>query len=288
MTRPHASERLAEMHRETAEFVASRTGSTPDVVMILGSGLGDLADSVESGVVLPYSSLPHFPRTSVAGHAGNLVAGRMSGRSVLVVRGRFHLYEGHAPERVVYPVAVAAALGARSLFVTNASGGIRPGFRPGTLMWISDHINWTGCHPTAASTGNPGTSDVHDPRYLIRRTAPCYDAAWRNRAGERAREDGISTEEGTYLWTRGPSYETRAEIRAFRKLGADAVGMSTVPEVLEARRAGMRVIGLSTITNLAAGLGAGSLNHEEVIAAGQSVRRSMERLARIVLETAPR
>jgi len=270
---------------EAADFLGQKIDAPPAVVLVLGSGMGDLADRVEHGVSIPYAGIPHFPSTTVPGHTGRLVIGKLGGRRVLVVQGRFHLYEGHPIDKVVLPVNVAARLGAQCLFVTNAGGGIRKGFHPGTLMWITDHINWTGA-PTRRPTF-PGERTADALESLARGSGACYDAAWTDRAANCADALGIPTERGTYLWTRGPSYETKAEIRAFRKLGADVVGMSTVPEVVAARRAGMAVIGLSTVTNLAAGLGGGSLDHSEVIETGRSVRHALERITAAVIETAP-
>ncbi len=277
---------IREEIREASAFVCSRTERMPQVALILGSGLGSLADAVNDAVVIEARDIPHLPASTVSGHKGRLVIGELGGRNVVVVQGRLHMYEGHSLSKVVFPIHLVHALGASCLFVTNASGGINTGFQPGTLMWITDHINWTG--GGLVQTTNPDCPDCPDEAYA---RAQCpdgyYDEAWTLRSAQIADEMGIATRTGTYLWTRGPSYETKAEIRSFRFLGADAVGMSTVPEVIQARRLGMKVIGLSTITNFAAGLSKEPLNHEEVIETGKMVSKALMRLAIGVIELAP-
>lgn len=272
--------------KEIAEAVAYIRGVTPlvpEIAIILGSGLGALADSVSDPVVVEAASVPNLPATSVTGHRGRFVFGRLGGRSVVVIQGRLHMYEGHNAAKTVYPVRIAHALGATCLFVTNASGGINAEFVPGTLMWITDHINHTGVSPpqtTRPLQGEPA-------EWPARKWSDYYDLEWTSRGEKAARDMGVETKRGTYLWTRGPSYETKAEIRFFRTMGADAVGMSTVPEVIQAKRDGMSVIGLSTITNAAAGMSGEPLNHEEVIETGQQVRESLESLAVAVIRAAP-
>ena len=243
---------------------------------MLGSGLGAMAQAAEDAVTIPTSELPGYPRSTVAGHDGRLVFGRLAGREVVFVQGRLHLYEGLCVRAVTFPVRLVHALGARRLVVTNAAGGINPRYRPGTLMFIEDHINLAFAHPLAGpvADGLPRFVDLSAP----------YDRAWLAAAEDVALGLGIATRRGTYLWTSGPSYETKAEIRLFARLGADAVGMSTVPEVIQARQLGMRVLGLSTITNPAAGLGAEPLAHEDVLAVGERLRGELERLLRGVLE----
>ena len=283
-----------EMVSEAVSYIRDRTDHSPDIALILGSGLGDLADAVTGAVSFASKDIPHFPNTTVRGHKGRLVLGSLGGRSVVVIQGRLHMYEGHSIPKVVFPLHLVHALGASCLFVTNASGGIQPGFRPGTLMWITDHINWTGeclsnkIAPDTVAAASMSTGLVEHPLMgRIRESVDYYDDAWTRRAALQADALGIPTRRGTYLWTRGPTYETKAEIKAFRTLGADAVGMSTVPEVIAAHRLGMTVIGLSTITNLAAGLGNEMLDHSEVIETGKSVRGALEQLAIAVLKTAP-
>lgn len=255
-----AREAVAEIHR--------RTEIKPRLGLILGSGLGELAELIESPDIVPTSDLPGFAASTVQGHEGRLIFGDLEGTPVVFLQGRTHLYEGHPPHRIVHPVRVFSALGVGSLLVTNAAGGIRPDFPPGTLMWITDHIDFS-FEPMAGAAGEPETGS--------RRASP-YDLNWQRRAASIAAGLGIDTVEGTYIWTRGPSYETPAEIRAFRRLGADAVGMSTVPEVRQAHRLGLHVLGLSTITNPAAGVGDEPLSHDEVLETGRLVRANLERL----------
>ena len=247
----------------------------PEVALVLGSGLGDLAEAAEDAVAVAAHTLPGYPASTVAGHQGRLVFGRLEGRGVVFVQGRLHLYEGHPMRAVTFPIRLVHALGARSVLVTNAAGGINPLFRPGTIMFITDHLNLSFASPLAGPNrdGGPRFPDMSAP----------YDPAWLERAERVALQLGIDTRRGTYLWTHGPSYETKAEIRAFARLGADAVGMSTVPEVLQARYLDLRVLGISTITNPAAGLGTEPLAHEDVLAVGRRMRGALERLLRGIL-----
>lgn len=251
------------------------TDRVPRLALVLGSGLNDLAEAVADPIAVDTGSLPGYPRSTVEGHRGRLVFGTLEGCPVLVVQGRLHAYEGHPLEVVTLPVRLAARLGATHVLLTNAAGGIRDGFHPGTLMWIVDHIDWVHRRPVRRDTGAaPGAWARPDQ-------AP-YDRTWQQRVAAAAREAGVPTEAGTYLWTLGPSFETPAEIRLFARLGADAVGMSTVPEAAAAREAGLRVLGLSTITNIAAGLSESTLNHEEVLETGRRVRARLETVVRIV------
>jgi len=256
--------------KDAVDLIRSRVPEMPTLGLILGSGLSDLAEMVDDPVILETASLPGYPASTVEGHKGRLVFGRLGSIQVVFVQGRLHVYEGHSVKSATFPVRVLGGLGVNRLIVTNAAGGIRPEFSPGTLMWITDHINMAFRHPHSrkASADGRSTSAAHHP----------WDEAWTTAAKAVADRLGIVTQEGCYLWTLGPSYETRAEIRMFAGFGADAVGMSTVPEVLEANELGMRVLGLSTITNHAAGLGHESLNHEEVLEVGRQVRGNLERL----------
>lgn len=248
---------------------------TPRLALVLGSGLGALAEAAEDAVVFPTADLPGYPPSTVSGHRGRLVFGRLEGQDVVFVQGRVHLYEGHPVRAVTFPIRLVHALGARRLLVTNAAGGISPHCPPGTLMFLSDHINLAFASPLAGPNvdGGPRFPDMSAP----------YDPAWTDRAEALALAAGIATRRGVYLWTRGPSYETKAEIQAFRRLGADAVGMSTVPEVIQARYLGMRVLGLSTITNYAAGLHPDPLVHEDVLEVGRQIRGDLERLVRCIV-----
>ncbi len=248
----------------------------PRVALVLGSGLGVLAEAAEDAVRIPTGEIPGYPASTVAGHAGELVFGRFAGLPVVFVNGRVHMYEGHAARAATFPVRLAHALGARHLLLTNAAGGIRRSFEPGTLMLIEDHLNVSFASPLAGPVddGAPRFPDLSEP----------YDAAWRAHARAAALRLGIALAEGTYAWVMGPSYETKAEIRMLERLGADAVGMSTVPETLQAVALGMKVLGLSTITNKAAGLGDELLAHDDVLAVGRRMRGDLERLVRACLE----
>ena len=261
------------------DAVRARTDLVPELALVLGSGLGALADEVEDATAIPTADVPGYPTSSVKGHAGRLVLGRLAGKPVLVVQGRVHLYEGHAPRALGFPVRLAHALGARGLVLTNAAGGIRRDFVPGTLMLIADHINLAGANPLTGPTG-PGETrfpDMSDP----------YSAAWRARARAAALRLGVPHREGVYLWTAGPSYETPAEIRFFERVGADAVGMSTVPETIQAAALGLPVLGISTITNPAAGIGSAPLDHEEVLEVGRAVRARLSSWVRALVEAGP-
>src|SRR5205814_1088495 len=233
------------------------------VAIGLGSGRGSVADAVQSAIRIPQAAVPGFPKPAAPGHKGELVAGTLEGVPVLVQSGRFHLYEGHAPQVAALPVRVFARLGIRTLILSNAAGGIRSTFRPPTLMLIADHINLMFRNPLegALEEGEQRFPDMSDP----------YARELRALAREVARQQKIGLEEGVYAALLGPSYETPAEIRMLGRLGADAVGMSTVPEVIVARARGIRCLGFSSITNVAAGLSAEPLSHEEVLAAGSPV-----------------
>ena len=244
----------------------------PRIAIVLGSGLGFLADQVDDAVRLSYRDIPGFPEPGVQGHAGQLVAGTLEGVPVLMQSGRFHLYEGHAADVAALPVRVFAALGLRTLVVTNAAGGIRRTLVPGTLMLISDHLNLMGRNPLvgAAVEGETRFPDMTDP----------YDTALRAVARGVARAEQLALEEGVYAGLLGPSYETKAEIDMLKRLGADAVGMSTVPEVIAARARGIKCVGISTITNQAAGLGGTPLSHAEVLEVAESVKGNLAKLVR--------
>ncbi len=260
-----------------AEFLTSRLGvMSPKVAIVLGSGLGELGSSVDDAIKIPYSEIPGFPGTSVVGHGGELIVGLLGGVPVVMQSGRFHLYEGHTPETVAYPVRTFADLGVETLIVTNAAGGIRPTFAPPLLMLIADHINYMWSNPLLGPVleGEERFPDMSEP----------YDLALRNLARDVALEHEIVLEEGVYAGVLGPNYETPAEIRMLAGLGADAVGMSTVPEVITARARGMRVLGISTITNVAAGISTKALSHDEVLAAGERMSERLTTLVRGVVK----
>jgi purine-nucleoside phosphorylase len=247
--------------QNAADFIRDRAGEGFRAALILGSGLGGLTDEMNERFCLPYGNIPGFPTALVPGHRGELVAGRLGGKRVLVFSGRFHLYQGYSPQQVVLPVRVAGLLSIPTLIVTNASGGINDSFKTGDLMLIRDHINCTGVNPLAGPEGALfGT-------VFIDMSRP-YDSALRKKAAEAASRVSMNAalREGVYLATLGPSYETKAEIGFFRSIGADAVGMSTVPEVIAAVQHRIRVLGISVITNLACGIGKGALDHREVLA----------------------
>jgi purine-nucleoside phosphorylase len=245
--------------RATAAALRNRIGTeTPVVGLILGSGLAGLANRFQEARRVSYREIPGFPEPTVVGHPGQLVAGTLAGRPALALAGRFHLYEGHDARLAAFPVRVLEALGVGTLFASNAAGGVRRTFRPGDLMVIADHVNLTGRNPLFGGV-EPGDTRFPDM------SAP-YDPALRaalHRAGARV---GVSLVDGVYGWALGPSYETPAEIRMLERLGIDAVGMSTVPEVIAARAAGMRVAGMSCVTNLASGITTAPVDHEEVLA----------------------
>ena len=232
-------------------------GRTPSVAIVLGSGLGAFAERLDDAVLVPYAHVPHFPSPGVIGHGGELVAGKLAGRGVLVQNGRSHVYEGHPAALVALPVRVFARLGIRTLVLTNAAGGIRRSLGPGTVMLIADHLNLTFRNPLLGPVlpGEERFPDMSDP----------YDSALRALAREVARERRIHLAEGVYAGLLGPSYETPAEIRMLERLGADAVGMSSVLEVIAARAAGIRCVGFSAITNPAAGMTMQKLDHGEVV-----------------------
>lgn len=249
----------------------SRLPFVPEALLVLGSGLGPLAEELDEPVVIPFGDVPGFPSAGVQGHAGRYVAGQFEGRRVLVQAGRFHVYEGHPLELVAAPVRIAAALGVGAIVLTNAAGGVNPDFVPGDIMVIEDHLNMMG--------RNPLVGPVFEPEQRFPDMSVAYDAELRAIAGRVALDTGIELRRGIYAAVTGPSYETPAEIRMLSLLGADAIGMSTVPEVIAARARGVRVLAFSLITNHAAGISREPLSHDEVLATGT---RSAERFGRLV------
>ena len=251
-----------------AEFALSRTGLRPRIGIVLGSGLGAFAEQLEEKTSISFAEIPHFPQSTVPGHSGKLVIGRVAGVAVAVMQGRVHAYEGYSSDEVVFPVRVLAAMGVRQVVLTNAAGGINPAFERGKLVLIADHINMSGRNPIAGPA-----DDRLGPRFFDMGEA--YSGRLRRLAHEAAREMEFRLDEGVYLSVLGPSFETPAEIRAFRTLGADLVGMSTVQETIAARQMGIEVLGISCVTNLAAGLGAEPLSHEEVMETGRAVEKQL-------------
>jgi len=267
--------------RETAAAIRRRAGRTPEIGIILGSGLGALADHVTADASIPVGDIPHFPLPRVEGHAGRLVVGLLEGRPVAVLQGRAHFYEGYPMAEVVFPVRALHALGARILIVTNASGGLNREWRAGDLMVISDHINFMGTNPLVGPN-----EDELGPRFPDM-SAP-YDPAFIAIAERAAVELGILLRKGVYVGVHGPSYETPAELRMLARCGADAVGMSTVHEVITARHAGMRVLGISAITDMATGETVSAVTHEDVIATARRIEPDFVRLVRRIVATLPR
>jgi len=265
-----------------AAHIRALTPHTPRVGIILGSGLGGFGSQVEDATVIPYSTIPHFPQSTVEGHSGNLILGTVERVPVAVMQGRVHAYEGYAMSEVTFPTRVLGLLGCRTLVVTNAAGGINANYKPGSLVVINDHINLTGTNaalgpnqPRFALTPNSGL------RFFDMTTA--YSPALRAIAHAQAATLGIALEDGVYLAVLGPSFETPAEIRAFRTLGADLVGMSTVHEVIVARHMGLSVLGISLVTNFAAGITSAPLNHLEVMEEGRQAETRFTALVKAIL-----
>ena len=252
---------------ETASHLRARCGAVPDTAVVLGSGLGDFADRLLEAIATPYADLPHWPLSTVVGHSGRLVIGNVGARRVAALAGRAHFYEGHDLATVVFGVRVMGRLGVRHVILTNAAGGINTGFAQGALMILDDHINLLGTNPLV------GPNDERfGPRFPD--MSEVYSSRMRRIADDAAAAAGVPVKHGVYVATHGPSYETPAEIRYFRSIGADAVGMSTVPEAIAARHMGLEVLGISCITNMAAGVLPGPLNHDEVMDTAARVRGS--------------
>lgn len=269
---------LQERITAAAAYLLEKVALRPEIALVLGSGLGDYADTLEDSVKIPYSEIPNFPQPTVPGHAGAFVFGVKAGKSVVVAQGRVHYYEGLSMQQITLPVRVLAAMGVKTLVLTNAAGGVNLNYRPGTLMLIADHINFSGNNPLIGEN-----LDQFGPRFPD--VSDLYTASLRKAIKTCAAEQGIPLEEGVYLMCAGPNYETPAEIRAFRTLGADAVGMSTVPEALVAGHCGMQVVGISCITNMAAGVLPVKLSHAEVMETAARVHDRFCRLVDGILQT---
>ena len=256
-----------ERLEQTAAHIRNQCGAAPDTAVVLGSGLGDFAGRLIDAVATPYGDLPHWPASTVIGHSGTLVIGNIGARRVAALAGRAHYYEGHEMATVVFAVRVMGLLGVKQVILTNAAGGINTSFAQGALMIIDDHINLLGSNPLIGP---------NDERLGVRfpDMSEVYSSRMRRIADEAAAGAGVPVMHGVYVATHGPSYETPAEIRYFRTIGADAVGMSTVPEAIAARHMGLEVLGISCITNMAAGVLPGPLNHEEVMETARRVRGS--------------
>src|SRR5580658_6073392 len=261
---------------QARDFLWSKTALRPKVGCVLGSGLGAFADEVEERVEIPYSEIPGWPVSTAVGHAGKLILGKVDGTPVAVMAGRAHFYEGYSIQQVVFPTRVLGALGVKSLLLTNAAGGIHPGFKQGCLVLLCDHINLQGTNPLV------GPNDERfGPRFPDMSEA--YSREFRELAHSAARELGIELYEGVYAGLSGPSYETPAEIRYLRTIGADLVGMSTVPEAIVASHMGIRVLGISCVTNMAAGILDQPITSEEVLETGQRVAKQFAALLRALI-----
>jgi len=263
--------------KEAADAVRSRITAVPDVAIVLGSGLGDFANTLAGAVSIPYDTLPHWPASRVIGHEGRLVVGETRGKRVAALAGRCHLYEGHGVETVTFPVRALGLLGLKTLILTNAAGGVNTGFSQGALMVIDDHINLTGHNPLVGPN-----DDRFGPRFPD--MTEVYAARLRAKADRAARAIPLQVPHGIYAALLGPSYETPAEIRYLRTIGADAVGMSTVPEAIAARHMGIEVLGISCITNMAAGVLPAPLDHAEVMATARRVRGQFVALLEGILD----
>jgi purine-nucleoside phosphorylase len=270
---------LYERATEAARFINSRAPQrTPRIAIVLGSGLGGVADAIEDAVEVPYDEIPFFMRSTVEGHAGRLVIGTLGGVEVVAMKGRFHYYEGYTMEEITFPVRVFALMGIKSLVLTNAAGGTATYLTPGSLMVVIDHINLMGDNPLRGLNDDrfgprfPDMTHVYTPEYI-------------SIAHDVAREMGVKLSEGVYLGLRGPSYETPAEVSLFTKLGGDALGMSTVPEAIVARHCQFKLLAISCITNMAAGLARGEINHQEVMEVGASAGHQ---LGELIMRAVPR
>ena len=259
-------------------YIRSRTDAEPEFGMILGSGLGDFADTLENRLVIPFSEIPDFPAATVPGHVGAFVFGTKHGKSIVCLQGRIHYYEGHPMSLLSMPVRMMAKLGVKLLVLTNAAGGVNKDYRPGDLMLITDHINFSG--------GNP-LIGPHEPEFGPRfpDVSDLYSSNLRLKVKLAAVEAGIGLRQGVYMMFSGPSYETPAEIRMARILGADAVGMSTVPEAIVAAQCGIKCLGISCITNLAAGVSPNKLSHQEVMETAAMAHDKFHSLLNLILKT---
>lgn len=260
--------------QEAAEALRAKlAGRSPEIGLILGSGLGDLANEIADAAVMRYEELPHLPVSTVEGHAGQFAAGVLEGKPVIAMQGRFHYYEGYPMRQVVFPVYVMKQLGVKTLIITNAAGGMNRSFQPGDLMVIQDHINWTGDNPLAGA---------YDPRLGVRfpDLSDVYDREYRELLKHIAAREQVRLAEGVYCGISGPAYNTPAELIMLRRLGADAVGMSTVPEAIAARHAGLRVLGISCITDMAIGEELEPLTHEQVVAVAERAKPAFQHLVR--------
>lgn len=249
---------------------------TPHTALILGSGLGDIAENIQNPLIINYKDIEGFPQSTVAGHCGRMIIGSLNGREILCLQGRFHLYEGHRPSVIAEVIQALKYIGIEEIIITNAAGSLNPAFAPGEIMMLCDHINFSGCNPLVGAN-----DDNIGPRFVDMSNA--YDCELREKARKIAAREKIKLNEGIYLMVLGPNFETSAEIRAFRTLGADAVGMSTVPEAIAAVHCGIKVIAFSAITNFGTGMQNGALSHEETLAGAAKAAGSLTALIRAYL-----
>jgi purine-nucleoside phosphorylase len=270
-----ASDEFARAEK-AAKFIQKQAKLRPKIALVLGSGLGAFADEFSSAKKIPYAKIPHFPESTAIGHAGQLVLGKVDGVEVAGMQGRVHLYEGYTPQQVVFPVRVFARMGVKAVILTNAAGGVNLNYSAGALVAIRDHINLQGVNPLIGP---------NDERFGVRfpDMTQAYDPEFRRFVAHAGKQLKLSLHEGVYLALSGPNYETPAEIHSFRTLGADLVGMSTVPEVLAARHAGIRVLGISCVTNMAAGVTGEALTAEEVFETGARVKNDFIALLKAVI-----
>lgn len=270
---------LYDRAQEASRYIGARAeGRRPRVAAVLGSGLGRVADAIDNSIEIQYRDIPHFVRSTVEGHAGSLIIGSLGGIELVAMKGRFHLYEGYAMDEVTLPIRVFSLLGIGCLILTNAAGGISKQLKPGSLMLLTDHINLMGDNPLVGAN-----DERFGPRFPD--MTEVYSREYRDLAHAAAGEMDLALAEGVYAGVKGPTYETPAEIRMMRDLGADAIGMSTVPEAIVARHAGMRILAVSCITNNAAGLAEGEINHDQVIKIGEMAGR---KLSDLIVKLAPR
>lgn len=262
---------------ESVKYIESKLNFKPEIGVILGSGLGDMADNIEEKVVIKYNEIPNFPVSTVQGHKGQFVVGKLNGKNVIMMQGRFHFYEGYDIQLLSLPIYVMKSLGVKTLMVTNAAGGVNTEFIPGDLMIIKDHINFCGNNPLIGENDEeigvrfPDMSEAYSKEYV----------AIAKKVGN---DLGLKLKEGVYMMFSGPTYETPSEVKMARILGADAVGMSTVPEVIAARHCGIKVLGISCITNMAAGILDQPLNHEEVMETSAKVKKDFTALVKTIIE----
>lgn len=266
----------SEWFEETADYIKAKIKDVPETVIILGSGLGILADQIENKIIMDYKDIPHFPVSTVKGHAGELIFGMLNYTNVLAMNGRFHYYEGYDISQVTFPIRVFAKLGIKNIIITNAAGGINLNYNPGDIMLIKDHINFSGVSPLRGKnldefgTRFPDMSNVYDKEVIALAEQLCGEL-------------GIYINEGVYAYLQGPNYETASEIKALRTLGADAVGMSTVPEAIVATHSGLRVVAISCITNMATGILPKPLSHDEVKETAEFASSKLSNLVRLLV-----